>query len=150
MAEGKVKWFNTRKGYGFIATGEGADIFVHYSNIVSDGYRMLVEGDAVTFDVVEGEKGRRAENVVSLSKSKSKTAPRSKPAEESKAATESEAVSVSEAAPEDEATSVSEAAPEDEATSVSEAAPEDEATSQTQAAPEGETASQGQADSESK
>ena len=63
MPEGKVKWFNTRKGYGFIATEDGSDIFVHYSGISGKGYRSLVEGDPVTFDVVEGDKGLGAENV---------------------------------------------------------------------------------------
>jgi CspA family cold shock protein len=64
MPEGKVKWFNTRKGYGFISSPEGPDICVHYSNISGEGYRSLAEGDTVTFDVVEGEKGLRAENVI--------------------------------------------------------------------------------------
>ncbi len=64
MSDGKVKWFNPRKGYGFIEGPEGHDIFVHYSSISGDGYRTLVEGDEVTFDVVEGEKGLRAENVI--------------------------------------------------------------------------------------
>ncbi len=67
MSDGKVKWFNPRKGYGFIATADGRDIFVHYSSISGDGYKPLVEGDPVTFDVVEGEKGLRAENVVASS-----------------------------------------------------------------------------------
>ena len=64
MSDGKVKWFNPRKGYGFIATTDGRDIFVHYSSISGDGYKTLNEGDPVTFDVVEGDKGLRAENVV--------------------------------------------------------------------------------------
>ncbi len=59
-----MKWFNSRKGYGFIATDDGSDVFVHYSSISSDGYKTLAEGDAVTFDIVQGEKGPRAENVV--------------------------------------------------------------------------------------
>lgn len=63
MSEGTVKWFNARKGYGFIATSEGKDIFVHYASINSDGYKTLNEGDPVTFDITEGEKGLRAENV---------------------------------------------------------------------------------------
>jgi len=67
MLEGKVKWFNPRKGFGFIATTDGRDIFVHYSSISGDGYKTLVEGDPVTFDIVEGEKGLRAENVVASS-----------------------------------------------------------------------------------
>ena len=62
--DGKVKWFNPRKGYGFIAMSEGRDIFVHYSSISSDGYKTLAEGDSVTFDIVEGDKGLRAENVI--------------------------------------------------------------------------------------
>jgi len=67
MAEGTVKWFNPRKGYGFIATADGRDLFVHYSSISGDGYKTLVEGDAVTFEIVEGEKGQRAQNVVAKS-----------------------------------------------------------------------------------
>ena len=67
MSDGKVKWFNSRKGYGFIAAEDGRDIFVHYSSVSGDGYKTLVEGDSVTFDVVEGDKGCRAENVVSKS-----------------------------------------------------------------------------------
>jgi CspA family cold shock protein len=69
MSEGKVKWFNPRKGYGFIATADGRDIFVHYSSISGDGYKTLVEGDPVTFEIVDGEKGLRAENVVAKSAS---------------------------------------------------------------------------------
>jgi CspA family cold shock protein len=72
MAEGKVKWFNTQKGYGFICTADGTDVFVHYSGISSDGYKNLAGGEIVSFDVVEGEKGLRAENVVRLSAAKSK------------------------------------------------------------------------------
>ncbi len=72
MSDGKVKWFNPKKGYGFIATSDGRDIFVHYSSISSNGYKTLAEGDSVTFDVVEGDKGLRAENVVSKSAPKSK------------------------------------------------------------------------------
>ena len=72
MSEGKVKWFNPRKGYGFIATEDGRDIFVHYANISGDGYKTLVEGDPVSFDIVEGEKGLRAENVVQKSTSEVK------------------------------------------------------------------------------
>ncbi|TFG48903.1 MAG: cold shock domain-containing protein [Candidatus Brocadiia bacterium] len=64
MTEGKVKWFNQRKGYGFIASSNGPDIFVHYSNISAEGFKRLNEGDDVTFDIVDGEKGPRAENVV--------------------------------------------------------------------------------------
>ncbi len=64
MVEGKVKWFNPRKGYGFIATDDGRDVFVHFSSIAADGFKTLDEGDMVLFDVVEGEKGLRATNVV--------------------------------------------------------------------------------------
>ena len=83
MSDGKVKWFNPRKGYGFIATTDGRDIFVHYSSISSDGYKTLAEGDPVTFDVVEGDKGLRAENVVALGASESKEEPQSEEASES-------------------------------------------------------------------
>jgi len=82
MAEGKVKWFNPRKGYGFIATEDGKDIFVHYANISGEGYKTLSEGDPVTFDIAEGEKGLRAENVSFASASKSKTALEKKAAKE--------------------------------------------------------------------
>jgi CspA family cold shock protein len=69
MSEGTVKWFNQRKGYGFISTTDGRDIFVHYSNIAGEGFKTLGEGDVVTFDIVDGEKGPRAENVVQKSAS---------------------------------------------------------------------------------
>lgn len=64
MSEGKVKWFNGRKGYGFIEGQDGKDIFVHYASIVSEGFKTLDEGQSVTYDIVQGEKGLRAENVV--------------------------------------------------------------------------------------
>ena len=82
MTEGTVKWFNPRKGYGFIATPDGRDIFVHYASIAGDGYKTLAEGDAVNFDVVEGEKGLRAENVVQSSAAKSGSAPKEETASE--------------------------------------------------------------------
>ena len=71
MTEGTVKWFNQKKGYGFISTDDGRDIFVHYSNIAGEGFKTLVEGDAVSFDIVDGEKGPRADNVVQKSASAS-------------------------------------------------------------------------------
>ena len=64
MATGKVKWFNDSKGFGFIETDDGSDVFVHHNDIQADGFKSLAEGEAVTFDVVEGEKGPRAANVV--------------------------------------------------------------------------------------
>ena len=67
MPEGTVKWFNQRKGFGFISTPEGRDIFVHYSNIGGDGFKTLKEGETVSFDLVDGEKGPRAENVIQKS-----------------------------------------------------------------------------------
>ncbi|MHC4388478.1 MAG: cold-shock protein [Planctomycetota bacterium] len=67
MSEGTVKWFNQRKGYGFISTADGRDIFVHYTNISGDGFKTLTEGDVVSFEIVDGEKGPRAENVVQKS-----------------------------------------------------------------------------------
>ncbi|MBM4028039.1 MAG: cold shock domain-containing protein [Planctomycetes bacterium] len=75
MSEGKVKWFNARKGYGFIGTSDGRDVFVHYSSIASDGFKTLDEGDAVEFDIVEGEKGLRATNVIAKPPSERQTAP---------------------------------------------------------------------------
>lgn len=64
MGSGTVKWFNESKGYGFITSDDGSDIFVHYSSIQGDGFKTLVEGDKVNFDVEEGQKGPKAVNVV--------------------------------------------------------------------------------------
>ncbi len=66
MAEGTVKWFNNSKGFGFIEQDGGKDVFVHHSAIKMDGFRSLTEGDRVTFDIVDGEKGPAAENVVKI------------------------------------------------------------------------------------
>ena len=66
VAEGTVKWFSERKGYGFIEQDEGGDIFVHHSAISMSGFRTLHEGDRVSFDVGEGNKGPAAENVTKL------------------------------------------------------------------------------------
>ena len=63
---GKVKWFNETKGFGFIASDEGDDIFVHYSAINGNGFKSLNEGESVMFNVEEGEKGPRAVNVSKL------------------------------------------------------------------------------------
>lgn len=64
MATGSVKFFNSEKGYGFITPSDGSkDVFVHYSNIVGDGYKSLSEGQHVEFDVVDGRKGPEAQNV---------------------------------------------------------------------------------------
>ena len=63
MADGIVKWFNERKGYGFIEQDEGPDVFVHHSGINATGFKSLNEGDRVSFDVEEGQKGPRAVNV---------------------------------------------------------------------------------------
>ena len=62
--EGLVKWFNAEKGYGFIQYPDGADVFVHYSAITGSGYRTLNEGDKVAFEIVDGQKGKQASNVV--------------------------------------------------------------------------------------
>ncbi|HSH35280.1 cold-shock protein [Schnuerera sp.] len=66
MVKGTVKWFNATKGYGFISTEEGEDVFVHYSAIESDGFKTLEEGQNVEFEIVEGEKGPQATNVIKL------------------------------------------------------------------------------------
>ena len=62
--KGKVKWFNAEKGFGFIVSEEGKDVFVHFSAIVADGYKTLEEGQEVTFEVENGERGQLAQNVV--------------------------------------------------------------------------------------
>lgn len=64
--KGRVKWFNNEKGYGFIEYKEGEDIFVHYSAILSDGYKTLSEGQYVEFELVKTEKGLQARNVVEI------------------------------------------------------------------------------------
>jgi cold shock protein len=64
LAEGTVKWFSNEKGYGFIERGNGeADVFVHFSAIAGDGYKSLTEGQRVSFEVVQGDKGLQAANV---------------------------------------------------------------------------------------
>ncbi|EHK4065501.1 cold-shock protein CspD [Listeria monocytogenes] len=63
MQNGKVKWFNNEKGYGFIESDGGEDIFVHFTAIQGDGYKSLEEGQAITFEVVEGNRGAQAANV---------------------------------------------------------------------------------------
>jgi cold shock protein len=71
--QGKVKWFSNVKGYGFIEQEGGQDVFVHYSTIQGDGYKTLEEGDVVTFDVIQGEKGPQASNVIRDKKAKAES-----------------------------------------------------------------------------
>ncbi len=66
MANGKVKWFSNQKGYGFISPEEGDDVFVHHSEIQSEGYKSLEEGQKVEFEITDGPKGDQAKNVVKL------------------------------------------------------------------------------------
>ncbi len=66
MANGTVKWFNESKGFGFITQDDGADVFAHYSEIHGDGFKSLAEGDVVSFDIVEGDKGLKATNIEKL------------------------------------------------------------------------------------
>ena len=66
MAQGTVKWFNNQKGYGFITPESGSDVFVHHKSIQGDGYKSLEEGQAVEFEIQQGEKGPQAVNVVKL------------------------------------------------------------------------------------
>ena len=63
MLKGKVKWFDTKKGYGFIQSDDGKDYFVHYTSIMGDGFRNLEEGQSVTFEITEDTKGPKAVNV---------------------------------------------------------------------------------------
>ena len=66
MAKGIVKWFDEKKGYGFIEKEEGGDVFVHHSGIEMTGFKTLDDGDHVTFDVEQGEKGPAAKNVIKI------------------------------------------------------------------------------------
>ena len=66
MARGRVKWFSDQKGYGFIVTDDGQDVFVHHSNIEGTGFKTLDEEQEVEFNVVQGQKGLQAEEVVKL------------------------------------------------------------------------------------
>jgi CspA family cold shock protein len=66
MAQGTVKWFNESKGFGFITGEDGKDVFAHYSAIQGDGFKTLAEGEQVSFEVEQGDKGPRAVNIVKL------------------------------------------------------------------------------------
>ena len=66
MPTGKVKWFNDAKGYGFIQREDGEDVFVHFTAIQSDGFKTLAEGQAVEFEVLDGQKGPQASNVLKV------------------------------------------------------------------------------------
>lgn len=66
MNKGTVKWFNNQKGFGFVSDEQGNDVFVHYSGIQSNGFKSLEEGQEVEFEVIEGQKGPQAVNVVKL------------------------------------------------------------------------------------
>jgi len=63
MLTGKVKWFDPKKGYGFILGEEGQDVFVHYTSIIGDGFRALKDGEIVTYELIKSEKGHQARNV---------------------------------------------------------------------------------------
>ncbi len=63
MASGKVKWFDNKKGFGFIAQETGQDVFVHHTSIMGSGFKTLIEGEVVTFEVISSDKGLKAQNV---------------------------------------------------------------------------------------
>jgi CspA family cold shock protein len=64
MASGKVKWFDNKKGFGFIAQEKGEDVFVHHTSIQGKGYKTLLEGEVVTFEIIDSDKGPKAQNVL--------------------------------------------------------------------------------------
>ena len=66
MYQGKVKWFSNDKGYGFIEADDGEDVFVHFTGIVSEGFKTLDEGQSVSFEIIEGNRGPQAANVLKL------------------------------------------------------------------------------------
>ncbi|PIC72017.1 cold-shock protein [Sporosarcina sp. P16b] len=66
MHQGKVKWFSSDKGYGFIEADDGEDVFVHFTGIATDGFKTLAEGQTVSFEVIEGNRGPQAANVSTL------------------------------------------------------------------------------------
>jgi len=66
MANGTVKWFNESKGFGFITAEDGTDVFAHFTAIQGEGFKTLTEGEKVSFDIVQGEKGPKAENIKKL------------------------------------------------------------------------------------
>ena len=66
MVKGKVKWFSNQKGYGFIEYENGKDVFVHYQDIKGDGFKTLEENQEVEFDLIQGEKGPKAQNVLKV------------------------------------------------------------------------------------
>lgn len=63
MASGKVKWFDNKKGFGFISQDTGQDVFVHHTSIMGGGFKTLIEGETVTFEIMPGDKGLKAQNV---------------------------------------------------------------------------------------
>ena len=75
MPTGKVKWFDPKKGYGFIVGDEGQDVFVHYTSILGDGFRALKDGELVDYELIKGEKGFQARNVMRPDASAQASAP---------------------------------------------------------------------------
>ena len=79
MPTGKVKWFDPKKGYGFIIGDQGQDVFVHYTSIVGEGFRALKDGETVEYEMVKGDKGFQAQNVVRPSAGSYKSVHQSQP-----------------------------------------------------------------------